>query len=198
MLINDIGRRLPLQLQCSYPGQQGDVSQSIQVYILFFFPSPAPLKTLQSPPVPPASHRKTRSARVINTIRHMMSSLSFRATHEEAGFTSYDLQSWPNSIPLPFSLLSSSLTSIKLDLSFQQALIYSTYPTSIHPLPGPCPLQVIRLLPRDMHNILGQNNRHISTPQKRVVTSPHHRWTDIILLTLLQSTLKRSHRRHVS
>ena len=29
VLINDIGRRLPLELQCSYQGQQGDVSQSV-------------------------------------------------------------------------------------------------------------------------------------------------------------------------
>ena len=28
VLINDIGRRPPFQLQCSYPGLQGDVSQS--------------------------------------------------------------------------------------------------------------------------------------------------------------------------
>ena len=28
VLIKDIGRRLPLQLQCSYQGHQGDVSQS--------------------------------------------------------------------------------------------------------------------------------------------------------------------------
>ena len=27
VLIKDIGRRLPLQLRCSYQGQQGDVSQ---------------------------------------------------------------------------------------------------------------------------------------------------------------------------
>ena len=30
VLIKDIGRRLPLQLQCSYRGQQGDVSQSVR------------------------------------------------------------------------------------------------------------------------------------------------------------------------
>ena len=30
VLIQDIGRRLPLQLQCSYQGQQGDVSQSVR------------------------------------------------------------------------------------------------------------------------------------------------------------------------
>ena len=30
VLIKDIGRRLPLQLQCSYQGQQGDVSQSVR------------------------------------------------------------------------------------------------------------------------------------------------------------------------
>ena len=30
VLINDIGRRLPLQLQCSYQGQQGDVRQSVR------------------------------------------------------------------------------------------------------------------------------------------------------------------------
>ena len=30
VLINDIGRWLPLQLQCSYQGQQGDVSQSVR------------------------------------------------------------------------------------------------------------------------------------------------------------------------
>ena len=29
VLIRDIGRRLPSQLQCSYQGQQGDVSQSV-------------------------------------------------------------------------------------------------------------------------------------------------------------------------
>ena len=29
VLIKDIGRRIPLQLQCSYQGQQGDVSQSV-------------------------------------------------------------------------------------------------------------------------------------------------------------------------
>ena len=28
--IKDIGRRLPLQLQCSYRGQQGNVSQSVR------------------------------------------------------------------------------------------------------------------------------------------------------------------------
>ena len=28
--IKDLGRRLPLQLQCSYQGQQGDVSQSVR------------------------------------------------------------------------------------------------------------------------------------------------------------------------
>ena len=28
--IKDIGRRLPLQLQCSYQGQQGDISQSVR------------------------------------------------------------------------------------------------------------------------------------------------------------------------
>ena len=34
VLIMDIGRRLPLQLQqCSYQGQQGDFSQSVRVYI---------------------------------------------------------------------------------------------------------------------------------------------------------------------
>ena len=27
----DIGRRLPLEQKCSYPGQQGDVSQSVRV-----------------------------------------------------------------------------------------------------------------------------------------------------------------------
>ena len=30
VLIKDIGRRLPLQLQCSYQGQQGDVRQSVR------------------------------------------------------------------------------------------------------------------------------------------------------------------------
>ena len=30
VLIKDIGRRLPLQLQCSYQGQQGEVSQSVR------------------------------------------------------------------------------------------------------------------------------------------------------------------------
>ena len=30
VLIKDIGRRLPLQLQCSYQGQQGDVRQSLR------------------------------------------------------------------------------------------------------------------------------------------------------------------------
>ena len=30
VLIEDIGRRLPLQLQCSYQGQHGDVSQSAE------------------------------------------------------------------------------------------------------------------------------------------------------------------------
>ena len=30
VLIKDINRRLPLQLQCSYQGQQGDVSQSVR------------------------------------------------------------------------------------------------------------------------------------------------------------------------
>ena len=30
VLIKDIGRRLPLQLQCSYQGQQGDFSQSVR------------------------------------------------------------------------------------------------------------------------------------------------------------------------
>ena len=30
VLIKDIGRRLPLQLQCSYQGQQDDVSQSVR------------------------------------------------------------------------------------------------------------------------------------------------------------------------
>ena len=30
VLIRDIGRRLPLQLQCSYQGQQGDVRQSVR------------------------------------------------------------------------------------------------------------------------------------------------------------------------
>ena len=30
ILIKDIGRRLPLQLQCSYQGQQGDISQSVR------------------------------------------------------------------------------------------------------------------------------------------------------------------------
>ena len=30
VLIKDIGRRLPLQLQCSYQGQQGDVSKSVR------------------------------------------------------------------------------------------------------------------------------------------------------------------------
>ena len=30
VLIKDIGRRLPLQLQCSYQGQQGDVGQSVR------------------------------------------------------------------------------------------------------------------------------------------------------------------------
>ena len=29
-LIKDVGRRLPLQLQCSYQGQPGDVSQSVR------------------------------------------------------------------------------------------------------------------------------------------------------------------------
>ena len=29
-LIKDIDRGLPLQLQCSYQGQQGDVSQSVR------------------------------------------------------------------------------------------------------------------------------------------------------------------------
>ena len=28
--MKDVGRRLPLQLQCSYQGQQGDVSQSVR------------------------------------------------------------------------------------------------------------------------------------------------------------------------
>ena len=30
VLVEDIGRRLPLQLQCSYQGQQCDVSQSVR------------------------------------------------------------------------------------------------------------------------------------------------------------------------
>ena len=30
VLLNDLGRRLPLQLLCSYQGQQGDVSQSVR------------------------------------------------------------------------------------------------------------------------------------------------------------------------
>ena len=30
VLIKDIGRRLPLQLQCSYQGQQGDVGRSVR------------------------------------------------------------------------------------------------------------------------------------------------------------------------
>ena len=30
VLIKDIGRRLPLQPQCSYQGQQGDVRQSVR------------------------------------------------------------------------------------------------------------------------------------------------------------------------
>ena len=30
VLSKDIGRPLPLQLQCSYQGQQGDVSQSVR------------------------------------------------------------------------------------------------------------------------------------------------------------------------
>ena len=30
VLIKDIGRRPPLQLQCSYQGQQGDVRQSVR------------------------------------------------------------------------------------------------------------------------------------------------------------------------
>ena len=30
VLIEDIGRRLPLQLQCSYQGQQSDVGQSVR------------------------------------------------------------------------------------------------------------------------------------------------------------------------
>ena len=30
VLIKDIGRRLPLQLQCTYQGQQGDVRQSVR------------------------------------------------------------------------------------------------------------------------------------------------------------------------
>ena len=30
VLIKDIGRRLPLELQCSYQGQQGHVSQSVR------------------------------------------------------------------------------------------------------------------------------------------------------------------------
>ena len=30
VLIKDIGRRLPLQLQCTYHGQEGDVSQSVR------------------------------------------------------------------------------------------------------------------------------------------------------------------------
>ena len=30
VLIKDIGRQLPLQLQCSYQDQQGDVSQSVR------------------------------------------------------------------------------------------------------------------------------------------------------------------------
>ena len=30
VLIKDIGRRLPLQLPCSYQGQQGDVRQSVR------------------------------------------------------------------------------------------------------------------------------------------------------------------------
>ena len=29
-LVKDIGRRLPLQLKCSYQGQQGDVSHSVR------------------------------------------------------------------------------------------------------------------------------------------------------------------------
>ena len=30
VVVKDIGRRLPLQLQCSYQGQQGDVRQSVR------------------------------------------------------------------------------------------------------------------------------------------------------------------------
>ena len=30
VLIKDIGQRLPLELQCSYQGQQGDVSQAVR------------------------------------------------------------------------------------------------------------------------------------------------------------------------
>ena len=30
VIIKDIGRRLPLQLQCSYQGQQGDVRQPVR------------------------------------------------------------------------------------------------------------------------------------------------------------------------
>ena len=33
VLIKDVGRRLPLQLQCSYQGQQGDVSQSVRGFL---------------------------------------------------------------------------------------------------------------------------------------------------------------------
>ena len=32
VLIKDIGRRLPLELQCSYQGQQGDVGRSVHLY----------------------------------------------------------------------------------------------------------------------------------------------------------------------
>ena len=34
VLIKDIGRRLPLRLQCSYQGQQDDFSQSVRYYIM--------------------------------------------------------------------------------------------------------------------------------------------------------------------
>ena len=37
VLIKDIGRRLPLQLQCSYQGQQGYVSQSVRENNIYYF-----------------------------------------------------------------------------------------------------------------------------------------------------------------
>ena len=48
VLIKDIDRRLPLQLQCSYQGQQGDVKQSVRgkymVYVLYKRKGPLPLR----------------------------------------------------------------------------------------------------------------------------------------------------------
>ena len=55
VLVKDIGRRLPLQLQCSYQGQQGDDSQSVRGWYITGTPA-FPYSTFDTPGISSEPH----------------------------------------------------------------------------------------------------------------------------------------------